>query len=133
MKWITELVNQEIKHITWNVSFTYVINNKSNHRHTKLSVKESQQKYKDLYGNPDKIEPLSVPRLSRVIIKYQGWTLSSHKPTKWSQIFLDKMFQRLQLHRRIQGQRFFFHFNPLAAQSKPCQRRQAAVTVQMKR
>ena len=39
------------------------------------------------------------------------------------------MFPWPQIHSRIQGQKFFFHFNPLAAQSKPCQRRQAAVSV----
>ena len=69
------------------------------HRRPKLSGKESQQKYKDLYGNPNKRpeklilqknsqlrsltllpvcafccrhEPFSVSRLSRVILKYQG-------------------------------------------------------------
>ena len=36
---------------------------------------------------------------------------------------------KYQFHCRIQGQRFFFHFNPLPAQSKPCQQRQAAVNV----
>ena len=40
-----------------------------------------------------------------------------------------KMSPRPQIHRGIQGQRFFFHLNPLAAQPKPCQRRQVAVGV----
>lgn len=38
-----------------------------------------------------------------------------------------KMFPRPGIHCR--GQRVFFHFNPLAAKLKPCQRRQAAVSV----
>ena len=76
-----------------------------------------------------RIEPFSVPQLSTAIIKCQGWTLNSHVPIKLSQIFLVKMLPRLKLHRRIQGQRFFFHLNPLAPQSKPCQRRQSDVSV----
>lgn len=128
------------------------------HRRPKLSVRESQQKYKHLYGNPDKrpgkiilrkntrlksltllplwvasflcgffldltrIEPLSVPWLSMDKVKYLGWTLSSQEPTKFSQIFLVIMFPRPQIHRRIQGQKFLFHFNPLATQLKPFQR-----------
>ena len=70
------------------------------------------------FSFPDsmRIEPLSVPRLSRVIIKYQGRTLNSQKPTKWNQIFLDKMLPRLKIHRTVQEQRFFSHFHPLAAQ-----------------
>ena len=125
-------------------------------------MRESQQSYKDLYGNLDKrpekiinfydkipnliaivgcllpvcffpdltqMKPLSVPRFSTVTVKYQGCTLNSHKPTKLSQLFLVKMFPQLKFHRRIQGQRFFFHFNPLATQSKPCQRGHAAVSV----
>lgn len=75
------------------------------------------------------MKPLSVPRFSTVTVKYQGCTLNSHKPTKLSQLFLVKMFPQLKFHRRIQGQRFFFHFNPLATQSKPCQRGHAAVSV----
>ena len=73
------------------------------------------------------IKPLSVPWLSTVIIKYHGWTLNSHKPTKWSQVFLVKMFPQLKFHCRIQGQRFFFHFNPLAARSKLYQGCRAAI------
>ena len=81
------------------------------------------------FPDSTRIEPLSVPRLSTVITKYQGGTLNSQEPTKLNQIFIGKIFPRLQFHRRIQGQRFFFHFNPLAAQLKPCQRRQAAVSI----
>ena len=59
--------------------------------------------------------------------KAEHWILV--KPTKLSQLFLVKMFPQLKFHSRIQGQRFFFHFNPLATQSKPCQRGHAAVSV----
>jgi len=34
------------------------------------------------------------------------------------------MYPQPQIHRRIQGQRLSFHFNSLATQSQPCERRQ---------
>ena len=39
------------------------------------------------------------------------------------------MYPRPQIHRRIQGQRLIFHFNSLARQCQPCERRQAALRV----
>ena len=49
-----------------------------------------------------RIKPLSVHELSTVIIKYQGWwTLNSHDPTKFSQIFLVKMFPRFKSRAKV--------------------------------
>ena len=39
------------------------------------------------------------------------------------------MSPRPQIHGRIQGQRLIFHFNSLATQSQPCERRQPALRV----
>ena len=39
------------------------------------------------------------------------------------------MYPRPQIHGRIQGQRLIFHFNSLATQSQPCERRQGALRV----
>ena len=46
------------------------------------------------------------------VMKSQGCTLNSQELTKLSQIFLDKMFPRLQFHIGINWQRLNFHFNP---------------------
>ena len=59
----------------------------------------------------------------------QGETPQSEQPAERSQKFQAKMYPRPQIHRRIQGQRLIFHFNPLATQSQPCERRQAALRV----
>ena len=56
--------------------------------------------------------------------KHSSWVSLLNKARK-SQT---KMFPRSQIPCRIQGQRFFFHFNPLAMQSKPCQRWKAPRT-----
>ena len=40
-----------------------------------------------------------------------------------------KMYPQPIIHRRIQGQRLIFHFNSLATESQPCERRQAALRV----
>ena len=47
----------------------------------------------------------------------QGETPQSEQPAERSQKSQAKMCPRPQIHRRIQGQRLIFHFNPLATQS----------------
>ena len=59
----------------------------------------------------------------------QGETPQSEQPAERSQKSQAKMYPRPQIHRRIQGRRLIFHFNPLATQSQPCERRQAAFRV----
>ena len=49
--------NQQLKKIgkaQWEKSFLESIFSNCTHRRPKLSVRESQQKYKDLHGNPEK-------------------------------------------------------------------------------
>jgi len=68
-------------------------------------------------------------RVSLYIKRGQGETPQSEQPVERSQKSQAKMYPRPQIHRRIQGQRLIFHFNPLATQSQPCERRQAALRV----
>ena len=76
------------------------------------------------FPDSTRIKPLSVHRLSTVIVNTKAeHSILTSPPSSVTYSWL-KCSQRI-----IQGQRFFFHFNPLAAQMKPCQRCQAAVSV----
>ena len=57
----------------------------------------------------------------------QDETPQSGQPAERSQKSQAEMYPRPQIHRRIQEQRLMFHFNSLATQSQPCERRQAAL------
>ena len=76
------------------------------------------------FPDSTRIKPLSVHRLSTVIVNTKAeHSILTSPPNSVTYSWL-KCSQFI-----IQGQRFFFHFNPLTAQMKPCQRFQAAVSV----